>query len=115
MVDLLLIVMYLALAAALVLAFWSAGRSMRRRDKSQRVVNRIPVMRVVCITVALLVVLLVSTFLCGSSAPMAINGHRYDTWFWLKASDMFIFTAIALMIVAVVGVVVSFSGYFRKH
>ncbi|MCR4852317.1 MAG: hypothetical protein K5893_01845 [Prevotella sp.] len=115
MVDFLLIVMYLALVATLVLAVWSAWHSMKRRDKSQRVVNRIPVMRIVYIVIALLVGLLLLTFLCGSSSPMAVNGDRYDTWFWLKASDMFIVTAIVLIFIAIVGVVISFSGYFRKR
>lgn len=114
MIDFLLIIMYLALAGAIGFSVWSAIRSLSRRDKSQQVVNRIPVARIAFGTVALLVVLLLITFLFGSASPMSVNGESFDKWFWLKASDMFIATALLLMLLAVVGVVLGITGFFRR-
>ena len=114
MIDFLLIVIYLCLGVTVGLSVWSAIHGLSRRDKSQRVVNHIPVARIALATVALLVLLLLITFLLGSSSPMSVNGERYDYWFWLKASDMFIATALLLIFVAIVGTVLGITGVFRR-
>jgi len=53
------------------------------------------------------VLLLVLTFLFGSSAPMTINGKQYAQTLWLKTADMFIFTALAMLVAAIAAVAYS--------
>ncbi len=107
MIDFLLVLMYIAVIATLVVTGWSAARSLSLRDHSQRVVNNIPVRRIAWATAALFFLLLIVGFLVGSSAPMTVNGEDYSRWFWLKVSDMFIFTSALLIIIAAVLVVAS--------
>jgi hypothetical protein len=114
MVDLLLVVLYITLFAAVVLTLWSAVRSIRMRGPFRQVVNNIPATRIACAAALLLAVTMLLTFLLGSSSPMLINGTKYSQTFWLKASDMFINTAALLTAVAVIGVIFGVSGFNRK-
>ena len=56
------------------------------------------------------------TFLFGSSQPLLINGEWFKDVFWLKLTDMFMFTAM----IELAGLVVLFvyqwirGGYLRK-
>ena len=68
-------------------------RGYRRRSR-ESVVNGIPVARIAWGTLALLVVSLVLTFLIGSSSPVTVNGKTFAYVFWLKATDMFIYTIL---------------------
>ncbi len=114
MVEVLLFIVYAMLLAAIVLTLWSALRSLRQRDKSQRVVNNIPAAKIACGAALLLVVCLLLTFLLGGRSSMLINGLAYTHTFWIKAADMFINTTFVLVIVAVVGVVFGTSGINRR-
>ena len=114
MVDVLFFIVYVVLLAAVALTLWSALKSMRLRDKSQRVVNNVPATRIACGAAALLVVSLLLTFVLGGRSSMLINGLAYTQTFWLKASDMFINTAIVLIVVAIAGVLFGTSGINRK-
>lgn len=114
MIDVEMVLMYLALLAAVGVSVWSAWRSVRMRGKSTGIVNNIPVARIAYGSAALLLVSLVLTFLLGSSEPMMINGVRYAETFWLKVSDMFIITATVLFVVAAMAAVFGMSGYNRK-
>ena len=74
-------------------------RGYRRRSR-ESVVNGIPVARIAWGTLALLVASLVLTFLIGSSSPVTVNGKTFADVFWLKATDMFIYTILLLLVVA---------------
>ena len=65
-------------------------------------------------TVALLLICMVLTFALGSSEPLKVNGADYTDTFWLKATDMFINTAIVLVLVALAAVGYGMSGYNRR-
>lgn len=58
------------------------------------------------------VVLLAVTFLLGSSTPLTVNGKAYTESFWLKTTDMFIFTSVALLFV---GVLICVIGIYRSY
>ena len=49
----------------------------------------------------------VVTFLLGSSSPVMTNGKLFTEVFWLKATDMFIYTTVILIIGCFAGVIVS--------
>ena len=102
-----IVVMWLMLVAALVAAVLSVVRSLKVRDKQQSTLNGIPVRRLALLSGGGLLLCLLLTFLTGSSAPMLINGQRYADSMWLKVADMFINTAIILLLIAIVAVVCS--------
>lgn len=112
--DVLLIFMYLLLAVSLFVALFAVVRGYKTRS-AESVVNGIRVGRIAWGTVALLVVSLVVTFLCGSSAPVSVNGKAFADVFWLKTTDMFIYTSSILIVVAVGAVGFSLSKQNRKR
>ena len=114
LIDIELVLVYVVLLIALVFMAGSALRSFRLRDKSQNVVNNIPVTKIGYATLALLIVCLALTFLLGSSQPLALNGERYTSTFWLKAADMFIYTSLILILIAAGAVIYGMSGLSRK-
>jgi hypothetical protein len=61
-----------------------------------------------------LLLIMVLTFLVVSSNPMLINGEWFKDTFWLKLTDMFIFTTIILLVLAAIGVLLGSLGVGRK-
>lgn len=112
--DVLLSFVYLMVAAAIVVAAVAVWVGYKLRNR-QTIVNGIPTRRIAMGTAALLVVLLVVTFLTGSSAPISINGGTFSSTFWLKATDMFINTMLVLIAVAVVAVACSMMRLSRRR
>jgi len=55
------------------------------------------------------------TFLLGSSVPMTVNGKVYADALWLKVADMFIFTGMGLILVAIGAVLYGATRYKRKE
>jgi preprotein translocase subunit SecE len=45
---------------------------------------------------------------------MLINSQWFKDVLWLKLTDMFIYTALVMLIVAAIGVVIGASGMMRK-
>jgi hypothetical protein len=107
MIDLVLIFMYIAVAGAIGSVVWAVVHRWQLHDQSARVTNGIPARKIVLATAGLLAGCLLLTFLLGSSAPIMVNGKPYGEVFWLKTADMFINTAIVLLLVAVIAVVCS--------
>lgn len=105
---------YLCFFVSAVLAVCSFVAGLRLRNKSEAVVNNIPVARTTAGIAVLTVLCMIVTFLLGSSEPMLINGSKYTDSFWLKASDMLINTTCVLLFVAVCGALFGLSGYNRK-
>ena len=85
--DLMLGLMYLMLAFAIGVTAWSVWHTLRSRRKGDA-----------C---------LVLTFLLGSSSPVMTDGVRFSDTFWLKTTDMFIYTSILLIIGCFVSAIVS--------
>ena len=105
--DVMLWLMYIVLAVALCVTAYSVLHGMRTRRKGDDIVNRVPAGRIGwCVLIGLLVCLVV-TFLLGSSNPVMTNGKPFTSVFWLKATDMFIYTSILLIIGCFVSAFVS--------
>ena len=47
------------------------------------------------------------TFVLGSADPLFTNGKPFTSTFWLKATDMFIYTSLILIIGCLAGVIVN--------
>ena len=105
--DLMLWLMYIVLAFALMVTAYSVWHGMRTRRQGDDIVNRVPAGRIGwCVLIGLLLCLAI-TFLLGSSTPITTNGQPFTNVFWLKVTDMFIYTSILLIIGCFVSAIVS--------
>lgn len=111
--DVVLWLLYLMTFITLCVAVAAVVKGYRNRS-SESIVNGVPAARIAWCTVALLVVSLVVTFLLGSSSAVTVGGVKFTDAFWLKTTDMFIYTILLLIIVAAGAVVFSMSGLNRK-
>lgn len=112
--DAVIILGYCLIFTSVCITVWAVARTLRTRDKGEYYDNNIPVKKInyfVAIGVLLLCVL---TFLIGSSSDIVINGTRFTNYFWLKASDMFIYTSLILMIIAIIAVIYGATKYTRR-
>lgn len=112
--DILLIFLYLLLVVSVIVALFAVMKEYKTRS-TESIVNGIRVGRIVWGTVALLVGSLAVTFLLGSSSPVSVNGKSFTDVFWLKTTDMFIYTTSILIVVAVGAVGFSMSKQNRKR
>ena len=103
LISLTLILIYVLLAGIAGVTLWSLIHGLRLRGGSSRETG-IPVRRLALGVSALLLVLLTVTALTASTAPLVINGKPYTNVFWLRVSDMLIFTSLALIILAALAV-----------
>ncbi|MCR5680027.1 MAG: hypothetical protein K6G08_07465 [Prevotella sp.] len=97
--------MYALLLAAAGLTVWSLVRSARMLGGSRQTDNGIPVRRIAWLSVLLLVLTLLLTWLLADTTPLTINSKTYADVFWLRVSDMLINTSLILIIVAAAGTV----------
>ncbi len=105
--NIILIITYLLIIGTIGLTIFSLVMAYHNRNKSAAVVNNVPAARIAYIISGSVVLLLVLTFLLGSSQPMTINSVQYAQTLWLKTADMFIYTALIMLIAAIVAVVYS--------
>lgn len=112
--DAVLVFIYMLVLATVGITAYAVYRSIKGRDKTSDTINNIPAAKIVWLTTGLTAASMLLTFLLGSSEPVMVNGVKYADVFWLKATDMFINTALILLFVAVCGVVFGLSGYNRK-
>ena len=105
--DIMLWLMYIAVAVAIIVTVVSVVRTVRFRTKDDEVVNGVPRTRMAWIVGIAFLLCLVLTFLLGSSDPVRTNGKLFTDTFWLKATDMFIYTSLILIIGCFAGVVLS--------
>ena len=105
--DIMLWLMYITVVVAVVVTIVSVMRTLRLRTKDDEVVNGVPRTRLAWIVGVAFLLCLVLTFVLGSSEPVRTNGKLFTDTFWLKATDMFIYTSLILIIGCFAGVVLS--------
>jgi len=107
--DALLYLMYvlfgLAIAATVVAAIFQLGSALR--DNPKKAIKSL-------FGLVLLVVLFIVTWSMGDGTPMSIQGYdgTDNVPFWLKLTDMFLYSIYALLVVTVVAIL--FSGIKKK-
>jgi len=94
---------------------WSVVTSLRKRGKSGKVVNNIPVKKLSYGVAAALACLLLLTFLMADTAPLPINGKPYTDTLWLRVTGMFTATAIILMILAAALIIYGKLKEYRQN
>ena len=105
--DVVLWLMYLMVAAAIGVTVYSFWHMLRNRQKGDDIVNGVPAGKIGwCVAIGLIVCLIL-TFALGSSSPVVTNGTRFTDTFWLKTTDMFIYTSGLLIIGCFVSAIVS--------
>lgn len=112
--NLLLGLMVVLLVAAFVLAIVSVVNGYRKTLRGETMQNGIPENKIFRFTWLGTLLLLILTFLLGSSTPLSVNGEEFNDWTWLKASDMFVYTSIILLVLAVASVIFGATRYIRK-
>ena len=105
--DVVLWLMYLMIAAAVGVTAFSVWHGMRNRRKGDDIINGVPAGRIGWCVAIVLVACLVVTFLLGSSSPVVTNGTLFTDAFWLKTTDMFLYTSILLIIGCFVSAIIS--------
>lgn len=112
--DILLVFVVCLLLGTIGVGIGAVVKTVRFRKKDDGVVNRIPVGKIAYSIGGSTIVLLALTFLLGSSSPLIINGVSYSDTFWLKIADMFVSSAIVLILIGVVTIVYGYTRYYRK-
>lgn len=113
--DVLLCLMTLLLALSLFLTAYSLVRSAKMEVRGEHDEHGVPDRKIVGLTWIVTLVVLLLTFVLGSSAPMLINGESYTDWLWLKVADMFVFTSVVMLAGAIGAVVFGATRYIRKE
>ena len=75
--------------------------------------NNVPAARISRSVVLGTVGIVIVSFLLSSGRAMRVNGHPYGDWFWLKIADMFIYTSVILLLVAIGSVIYGATKYYR--
>lgn len=113
--GLLITVLELFVLLAVCVLIWAGIRTLRLGKGSGHIDNGINAWRISLSVAAGTVVVLLLTFLIGSTDPMRINGQLYRSWFWLKASDMFVVSSLILLLAAIACVIFGATRYNRKR
>lgn len=111
--DALIILMWVLIIITVALTVGSIMHSYKESPRAEDF-NGIPYRRL-CRLVGLgLAACLGLTFALGSSTPMSINGKDYTDTLWLKVADMFVFTSIILLVIAIGAMIFGATRYIRK-
>lgn len=113
--DVVIVLGYLFITAGVCIALWAVARALRIRGKGESYNNNIPVKKISYSVAIGVLGLLLLTFFIGSSAEMLINGVLFADQFWLKTSDMFIYTSLVLIVVAIGAVIYGATKYTRRR
>ena len=105
--DVMLWLMYIVIAVAVVVTAFSVWHGLRTTRKGDDIVNRVPAGRIGWLVILGLVVCLFVTFLLGSTSPIVTNGETFTDKFWLRVTDMFIYTSIVLIAGCFVSAIIS--------
>lgn len=113
--DALLILMIALLVVAAIIGFLAVIAGLRKRDSSDKNVNGVPAAKISMITFEFTFVMLLLTFVFGSTDSMTINGHQFSDVVSLKLTDMFVQTSIVMIVVAVAAVIFGYTRYIRRN
>ncbi len=107
--------MWILLLLTIVVFAVSVMKELRMRRSESRLVNGIPATRISCVTAGVTTVLLAATYLFAPTDSISINGKPYSDVFWLKLSDMFVLSSIALIVMAIFAVLFGSTRYRRRR
>lgn len=112
--DALLILMIVLLIVAAIIGVAAVVIGLKKRDSGDKVINGVPAAKISMLTFGITFVLLLATFIFGSTDSMMINGHQFTDVIALKLTDMFVQTSIIMIVLAVCAVIFGYTRYIRK-
>ena len=98
-VEIVLWAVYGLLAVAIGIAVWSAVHGVLTHERTKDPLASRRSSMIGYATTALVAVVLLITFALASTQPIVSNGTPFTDTFWLRTTDMFIFTSILLICV----------------
>lgn len=113
--DVLFGFMWFLLFVAIVTSVFAVVRGVQRANRSEGVTNGIPARKITYTTYGVTALLLVLTFVFGSTQSMLVNGQTFADSFWLRMSDMFVNTSLLLLTLAAGVVLFGATRYYRKE
>lgn len=114
MVEILLILIYITIAAALAATAWAVFRTFRIIGKTSGRTHGIPVRIINCVVVLCTIIVMALSFIIGSTEPLHINTLVYSDTFWLRMSNMFVFTGVTAIIAGACAMAYSYYIMLRK-
>lgn len=114
MVDVLIILMYIAISVAICSTLWSIYYRIRVVGRTSGMVHGIPVRRINIIVVSAIVLIMLLSFIIGDTQPLHINAKTFSDTFWLRMSNMFVFTGITAILAATCSMIYSYYIIIRK-
>ena len=113
-VSIVLYTIYALLLLAAGLTVWSVVRSIRLQGKCEdEAAKGLPQRSIALMTAALLLVILGAAWLFSDTKPLHVNGKTFNDVFWLRISDILIFTPMVL--VAVIAVLMGVAEILRRR
>lgn len=105
MIELIIILMYIALGAALGTTLWAIIRTIRIIGKTSGRVHGVPVRRIKILTWATIIAVVIISLTCMSTEPLHINTATYSDTFWLRMANMFVFTSTFVICIATIATI----------
>ena len=113
--DVLLGFMWFLFAVTLIVSVVAVVRGVRRANQNEGVTNGIPARKITYITYGATALILLLTFVFGSTRAMMVNGQNFADTFWLRMSDMFVNSSLLLLVLAAGVVIFGATRYYRKE
>ncbi len=113
--DVLLGFMWFLFAVTLIVSVVAVVRGVRRANQNEGVTNGIPARKITYITYGATALILLLTFVFGSTQAMVVNGQNFADTFWLRMSDMFVNSSLLLLVLAAGVVIFGATRYYRKE
>ena len=113
--DGVLVWMYILIVFALIIMLYSLYNSIRSVKIEGKVVNGIPKRKITILVIVGMLVVLLLTFLFGTTTSMQINGEMFTDKFWLQAADMFVNTILVMLLVSIGAVIFGATRYRRSR
>lgn len=113
--DVLLGFMWFLFAVTLIVSVVAVVRGVRRANLNEGVTNGIPARKITYITYGATALILLLTFVFGSTQAMVVNGQNFADTFWLRMSDMFVNSSLLLLVLAAGVVIFGATRYYRKE
>lgn len=100
MIELIVILMYLVIATILCVTIWSVCRELRIAGKTSGVSNGIKKRKIRITVRAGMLLTLILSFVFADTNPIKTNFVLYNDIFWLRASNMLVFTGCMAVLLA---------------
>lgn len=113
--DVLLGFIWLLLAVAVVVSVVAVVRGVQKSNRNEGTTNGIPARKITLLTYGATALVLLLTFVFGSTQTMTVNGHAFTDGFWLRMSDMFVNSSLLLLVLAAGAVGFGATRYYRKE